>query len=363
MEDPKIINFDAVNSNQYALYDHPRVHVAILDLKGNIIWANKTWIKYARNNEGDVSKIIGINYLEICGLASGAEEDDGNRIKTALEGIIKGNNKNYSLIYPCHSPNCHQWFNFMADRSGNNIYVYHVDITESLKILIKDIDVSKSGLRHDIGNSTNIINGMVSLIQGITDQPKIIEYAGIISTEMNHLNQMVDCLANTLNELSGKDKTETTYIHDNIMSIVYPLQVTLKEKNININVDCDPKLKINIRSDWFRQIITNLLTNSIKYSGTDKNIWVKAGINEINCFTFSVTDEGLGISEEDLPKIFEFRYRTNNTQNNSTVLGKGIGLFMVEKMVKSLGGSINVESFVGQGTKITITLPGWRTIK
>ena len=110
--------------------------------------------------------------------------------------------------------------------------------------------------------------------------------------------------------------------------------------------------QVSLDQKLLYSILSNLLSNSIKYSSDGQ---IKLAINcqdqEIN---FSVQDQGIGISEDDLPQLFEPFHRGNNV---GTCTGSGLGLTVVKHCVESHGGKITVESERGVGTTFTVTLP------
>jgi PAS domain S-box-containing protein len=110
-------------------------------------------------------------------------------------------------------------------------------------------------------------------------------------------------------------------------------------------IDSDKKL--------FRNIMINLVSNAIKFSDPDKNIVVASSINS-QMAECSVTDEGIGISEEDKEHLFSSFFRGKNAIN---IQGTGLGLHIVKRYLDLLGGSISLNSELGKGTTITFTIP------
>jgi signal transduction histidine kinase len=123
------------------------------------------------------------------------------------------------------------------------------------------------------------------------------------------------------------------------------IELSISENVINQSFAIDPKL--------LTYIITNLLDNALKYS--NQNSHVKFVVNYIyNQIIFSIQDEGIGISNEDLPYIFDSFYRSNQINNIS---GIGLGLTIVKRCVDLHKGEINVNSTFGNGTTITVKFP------
>ena len=107
--------------------------------------------------------------------------------------------------------------------------------------------------------------------------------------------------------------------------------------------------------DALRQVLYNLMDNAIKYTPNGGKItirWnvVKAGVS------FEVEDTGVGIPEEDLPRVFERFYRVDKARNREAG-GTGLGLAIVKHLVLAMKGRVKVTSTVGKGTTFRVTLP------
>jgi PAS domain S-box-containing protein len=110
-------------------------------------------------------------------------------------------------------------------------------------------------------------------------------------------------------------------------------------------------IKTNIKA--VEQIFNNLLSNSLKFTNTGKNIYINIKVTD-NIFTINLRDEGIGIEYTDQPKIFEPFYKGKNSNDLND---SGIGLTIVKKAVDSLKGNIEFESHPDEGTYFTITIP------
>jgi len=106
------------------------------------------------------------------------------------------------------------------------------------------------------------------------------------------------------------------------------------------------------------QVVSNLLSNAIKYSPEDSDIIVHVS-NISNFIKFSVTDQGMGISEEEQSKIFERFYRVGEVQRHYP--GMGIGLYICQQIIQNHGGTIWVESQKNTGSTFSFTLPFMNT--
>jgi signal transduction histidine kinase len=112
-------------------------------------------------------------------------------------------------------------------------------------------------------------------------------------------------------------------------------------------------LEIETDSKLLRQIVTNMLSNAFKYSSMESSVLLLVYIDQA-IVKITVKDQGIGIPEENLHHLFEPFYRGNNVANME---GTGIGLSILRKSVHLLGGTIDVDSKPGYGTKFTVSLP------
>lgn len=103
-----------------------------------------------------------------------------------------------------------------------------------------------------------------------------------------------------------------------------------------------------------RQVVSNLISNAIKYSPDGDNIWVSGRTNEDGAITISVRDEGIGIPEEELNRLFARFFRASTSEG---IAGTGIGLNMVKGLVDMHDGHVDVVSEMGKGTTFAIHLP------
>jgi len=100
-----------------------------------------------------------------------------------------------------------------------------------------------------------------------------------------------------------------------------------------------------------KNILTNLITNAIKFSGEKEGIRIEASADELQA-TVSVTDKGIGIAQEDLEHLFSSFFRGANAVN---IQGTGLGLHIVRRYLDLIGGDITVDSKLGEGSCFSIT--------
>ncbi len=143
-------------------------------------------------------------------------------------------------------------------------------------------------------------------------------------------------------------------IREMIERIIKSYEGELVRKNLKL-MQKGPELMLYADPDRVHQVLLNLLSNAIKYSGENGNITITTFDTE-ETSGFQVTDEGIGIGEEELPYIFERFYRADKSRNRATG-GSGIGLTIVKSIVEAHDGRVKVISTPGEGSTFTVILP------
>lgn len=141
-------------------------------------------------------------------------------------------------------------------------------------------------------------------------------------------------------------------INESILSAITQLYKKAQLKNIKIEFSPKENIKLNYDKKWTTEAIFNIIENAIKYSHKDSTIFINVEKYEI--FTrIDIKDEGIGISEEEIPKIFRRFYRGSNVLNEE---GIGIGLYLSREIVTKQGGYIKVKLYKN-GSIFSIFLP------
>ncbi len=181
-------------------------------------------------------------------------------------------------------------------------------------------------------------------------------YLHLVSNECERQNSLVSGLLELL-QLDSPAEAEYLHLNDIVPGIVSTYQPLAKEKDIQLGYTIPANLPlISCPRTWFRQIIINLISNSLQFTPPKGKVSVQALLkNDREQIEILVTDTGVGIPNKDINRIFEGFYRTKSTSNEVT--GAGLGLTLVQQLVQRCGGSISVTSQVGKSTTFTILMP------
>ncbi len=215
---------------------------------------------------------------------------------------------------------------------------------------------------HEIKTPLFSIEGYLhTLIDGGIDDPKINkEYLIKASRNIDRISSMIEDLE-TISQLESGERTLNSQDFDikELTQEVFEEQEIFADANdISLVIKDDSKKPIIVNADRqrIRQVITNLISNSIKYSKEDGsgNTTVKFFDMEDNILV-EVTDNGIGIAEKDLPRLFERFFRVDKSRSRIKG-GTGLGLSIVKHIIEAHDQSINVRSTVDIGTTFGFTL-------
>ena len=243
----------------------------------------------------------------------------------------------------------------------NGTLVLIRDVTE-IRRLERLKDEFISNVSHELRTPLTVINGFVQTLQSweaLQEEDRRTSLT-IIELETERLKKLISELL-TLSRIEGDmdiSDMETFDACRVLEEAIRSLAAVAERKSVTISGRVCPEgaaLLIRGREIWFKQIISNLVDNAVKYSPEGSGIGVSL-TGEADTVVLSVTDRGIGIPEEDLPRIFERFYRVEKSRN-SRIAGSGLGLAITKLMVEEFGGTISVASRVGAGTAVTVRLP------
>jgi signal transduction histidine kinase len=183
-------------------------------------------------------------------------------------------------------------------------------------------------------------------------------YLQMLSYECERQNSLISGLLELL-QLENYPETESSVcirLDELVPGIVSTYQPLAKEKDIQLGYTIPSQLpSVACPSSWLRQIIINLLNNSLQFTSANGRVFVEASLKEDNV-ELIVSDTGVGIETKELTKIFDSFYR-GKTAISEQITGAGLGLTIVRQLVERCGGSISVSSKIDKGSIFKIILP------
>lgn len=206
------------------------------------------------------------------------------------------------------------------------------------------------------------ITGLVGYLSLLKDKVPI-EAKEILGPEIQTLNRLTLDLRNLINDLLDVSRIEQgrlkivlaeTQINDVIGNTIKTLTPTAEKKGVTIKFTPTTLPTVKTDPDRLRQVLTNLVSNSIKY--TLKGEINITAITKAKFIELSVKDSGIGIQPDELPKLFSKFHRVKDKKTED-VRGTGLGLWITKEIVENLGGKIHAESIYGTGSVFTFTIP------
>ena len=234
----------------------------------------------------------------------------------------------------------------------------HVKLDNMQKELVADVS-------HELKTPITSIMGYAdTLLEGEYDKETQNKFLNVIATEARRMARLVTDLLTLSRYDSNKKRAqkESFDLGELVKKCQDKLGIEIKKKNHKVNcfvtADVPP-----VYADKYdiERVVLNILTNSIKYTPDGGEIKIYVGFVYNDAY-IKVFDNGIGIPEEDLSRIFERFYRVDKARTRE-MGGTGLGLSIAKEILDKNGGSIDIKSVVGQGTEVVIRIPTRVTIE
>ena len=213
-----------------------------------------------------------------------------------------------------------------------------------------------SDLAHELRMPINNMIGETEIV--LSGNHSITEYQQVMMSNLEEYQRVSHMIENIL-FLSRAENPQLEIqktllnIHDEIACICEYYEAMAEEKNISVTHE--GKASMHGNSIMFRRMISNLLSNALKY--TPENGWIRFSISsDNNQIKITLSDNGIGIASEHLPKIFDRFYRVDSARSQQSG-GTGLGLAIVKSIVDLHRGKIDITSELDAGTNISIIFP------
>lgn len=237
--------------------------------------------------------------------------------------------------------------------------VFH-DITTLQDIHDRQADFVANA-SHELATPLTTIKGFAeTLLDGALEDSKLsVKFITIIHTEAERMQRLVNELLQLAKLNSHEYRQQVKLAATHLMPLLYTAKEDLitnaEEKSITVDIHADADPIIMANPDWLKQILINLLDNSIKYTQPFGRV-VLTCQQENQEAVLIVEDTGIGIPATDVPLIFDRFYRVDRARSRNAG-GTGLGLAIVKFIVEMHGGKIEVKSAVNIGTTFVIRLP------
>ena len=256
-------------------------------------------------------------------------------------------------------PTRHQYLQLVVipdkHSSGSLLLVQDLTRIRRLETVRRDFI---SNLSHELRTPLASLKALTETLQdgALDDPPAARRFIDQIQIEVDALTQMVTELLELSRIESGRLSLDLKPIaaYELLNSASKRMALQAERANLTLRVECAEDLpKVNIDLQRLEQVLVNLIHNAVKFTrpGGEIVLFAEKGIGEVR---FAVRDTGIGIPEEDVPRIFERFYRVDKSRTGS---GTGLGLSIAKHIVEAHGGKIWAESVERQGSTFYFTIP------
>jgi signal transduction histidine kinase len=353
--------------------------IAVLDPDGTICAVNEAWRQMAQQScppECLERTGVGMNYLQVCWDAQGSSSERATEAGNGIQAVLAGTRSSFTLEYPCFSPMQQRWFLMrvtpLPQYSG--AVVIHLDITErkhvelTLQEANRRFDVFLSMASHELKTPLAAISGNIQLVlrrlekmahkgkedqilQDLRDPLEAARERAIIQDRM--ITDLLDASRIRANQM------EMVMHPCNLAQIVRRAadDVEYLAPDRTIRLHLPEVLPVIADADRIGQVVSNYLSNAIKYSAADQPIEVFL-TSDGETAHLSVKDKGPGLTPEEQVVIWERFHRVKGVQVHTGTGGDlGLGLYLCRTIIELHAGHVGVDSAKGEGSTFWFSLP------
>jgi two-component system, OmpR family, phosphate regulon sensor histidine kinase PhoR len=327
----------------------------VVDAGGRVVVANETFRKLFSLHEvsGGTPLLDAVRNAELHQLIG--------------ETLRKGEPRQRELALAGAQKNSERWLQVSAvpmknDKIGTDgaVVLLH-DITELKRVNQMRSDFV-ANVSHELRTPLSILRGYVeTLLDNPKTSPK--ELARILEVMERHskrLGLLVDDLLTLAQLESANSNLQLSEVNLSELfgKVVHDWEKKLAEKQLKMVVDVAATVPFILADETrLEEVLHNLLENAVKYSRENGEIRLHAEQLDDGQIALSVSDSGIGIGKNDLPRIFERFYRADKARSPESIRGTGLGLSIVKHIAQRHGGRVEAESELGRGTTIRVILP------
>ena len=335
----------------------------------------------------NIGRLLGIPWKkvrqDVHALAELRPQNDPDRDKNFLEGLSRGEQREWDAAYIHQETRELRWFHIIAMGSeveGRTKYILVMSdrtadkqINQALSDAVAAAETANrakstflSNMSHDIRTPMNAIIGFTTLaLSNIDDTERVKDYLGKTLASSNHLLSLINDVLDMSRIESGKIHLEEVEV--NLSDVLHDLKTIVSgqiyAKQLELYMDATDVTDEDVYCDKTRlnQILLNLLSNAIKFTPAGGTVSVRvrqlAGkVHGCGQYEFRIKDNGIGMSPEFAKKIFE-PFERERTSTVSRIQGTGLGMAITKNIVDMMGGTIEVQTAQGKGSEFIICLP------
>ena len=335
----------------------------------------------------NIGRLLGIPWRnvrqDVHALVALYPKDDPDRNKNFLEGLSRGEQREWDAAYLHQETREPRWFHIVAMGSeveGKTKYILVMSdrtadkqVNQALSDAVAAAETANrakstflSNMSHDIRTPMNAIIGFTTLaISNLDDQERVKDYLTKTLASSNHLLSLINDVLDMSRIESGKIHLEEVEV--NLSDVLHDLKTIVSgqihAKQLELYMDAMDVTDEDVCCDKTRlnQILLNLLSNAIKFTPAGGTVSVRvrqlAGqARGCGQYEFRIKDNGIGMSPEFAKRIFE-PFERERTSTVSRIQGTGLGMAITKNIVDMMGGTIEVQTAQGKGSEFIVRVP------
>ena len=335
----------------------------------------------------NIERLLGLPWKEVRQdvhiLANLHPKDDPDRDKNFLEGLHRGQQREWDAAYLHQETKELRWFHIVAmgsEVADRTKYILVLSdrtadrqVNQALSDAVAAAETANrakstflSNMSHDIRTPMNAIIGFTTLaLSNLDDKERVKDYLAKTLASSNHLLSLINDVLDMSRIESGKIHLEEVEV--NLSDVLHDLKTIVSgqiyAKQLELYMDAMDVTDEDVYCDKTRlnQVLLNLLSNAIKFTPAGGTVSVRvrqlAGqVRGCGQYEFRIKDNGIGMSPEFAKKIFE-PFERERTSTVSRIQGTGLGMAITKNIVDMMGGTIEVQTAQGKGSEFIIRVP------
>ena len=335
----------------------------------------------------NIGRLLGIPWRnvrqDVHALVALYPKDDPDRDKNFLEGLSRGEQREWDAAYLHQETREPRWFHIVAMGSeveGKTKYILVMSdrtadkqVNQALSDAVAAAETANrakstflSNMSHDIRTPMNAIIGFTTLaLSNIDDKERVKDYLAKTLASSNHLLSLINDVLDMSRIESGKIHLEEVEV--NLSDVLHDLKTIVSgqiyAKQLELYMDAMDVTDEDVYCDKTRlnQVLLNLLSNAIKFTPAGGTVSVRvrqlAGqARGCGQYEFRIKDNGIGMSPEFAKRIFE-PFERERTSTVSRIQGTGLGMAITKNIVDMMGGTIQVQTAQGKGSEFIVRVP------
>ncbi|MGM0378411.1 MAG: ATP-binding protein [Bacillota bacterium] len=316
-----------------------------LDNRGDILFLNKS---FEKDFNVIKEKVKGKNVFSII---------DNKKLTKSIEKILKNKKNKFEVKIDDQIINVTSTQIVDEKNINQGVLINLYDITEMKKLEKMRTDFV-ANVSHELKTPLTSIRGFIETLKNGAINKKEVrdKFLNIIDVEASRLSSLISDIL-TLSDIENNEllveKSKIDLV-SMINSILKRFENKFEKKSIKVYFEHDENHNYLGNKKWIKQVFINLIDNAIKYNVENGKIFIRLK-NDSNNIIFVIEDSGIGIDKKYHDRLFERFYRVDKARSKE-IGGTGLGLAIVKHVILSEGGSVEVESHKGQGTRFIIKL-------